>query len=321
MRASRLLPVALFVWGVGIATAFAVSADDVARALAAAKNDPNPPAAFWRAVRAMPDFTLSGDDVRRAVNAQGDGVVDPVLASLLARTQTFSKTGDQVSLDQSRASLNPTADDNFRSGSTVTFRIADAENNGVKLDGIQGVQFNPQNGTLPSVEDVTFQSQNGRPMMNVGARLGDQRRELPVDLTTFGVRPGRGFVGALDRQAPVATTSSQSQAPVATTDSSATTTAPVTSSSNDIAPNASSTVYTIEMGDTLWDIAQAYGITVDQLLDYDGGTGVKNSERLRQTAPARTRHRGDPDWIWHPQQITLPRRENAPTPRRHNWGR
>jgi hypothetical protein len=57
------------------------------------------------------------------------------------------------------------------------------------------------------------------------------------------------------------------------------------------------TEYVIQSGDYLSKIAQRYGMTWQQLYNYDGGTGVPNRQRLRS---------GDPDLIYPGEVIVVP---------------
>ena len=57
------------------------------------------------------------------------------------------------------------------------------------------------------------------------------------------------------------------------------------------------TEYVIQSGDWLSKIAQRYGMTWQELYNYDGGTGVQNRQRLRS---------GDPDLIYPGEVIMVP---------------
>lgn len=318
MRRSRsaFAAVALLCSTVGVAHADATA--DLTAALRDAARQTNPQAAFWRSVAAMPDFRVTGDQLRQAIEASGGTAVDPFFASFVGNASGFSKRGSAMAIDLAAPVTIPTPQGSMIADSRLGFTLRQSGDR-IALDSITGARVQTATGEMPVIRQVAFRpGSEGQPLMEMTGSVGTRVETQTIDLNTLTpVSNTSGIIGRLDGVA------GQGTAPCVTA-----TTAQTTSSGDTVAPTTSGTTagagdntkYTIEMGDTLWDIGQAYGMTVDQLLDYDGGTGVTNRARLAETARS-PRHRNDPNWIWHPQEIVLPKRDEAVTPKRHDWNR
>ncbi len=82
--------------------------------------------------------------------------------------------------------------------------------------------------------------------------------------------------------------------------------------------SSASSGYTIEWGDTLWDIAQANNMSVSQLLALSGPDGMTNQQRLASSSPMTGASRQfNPNLIFPGQQLYLP--PGGSTPNRHSW--